>query len=165
MLEIATAIATFLILLFSGLTFWDQVLRTPSSDVGVDVLEREEPYSTSAANVLFRAPAIQVFNRGEMEAIITDAEGTGELIDIETGESFSPPGEGTFEVSFGSSIQQKRVAPGSNLQIKPGIDLNNLNEFPQEFLIQTSHQFDIQDNTQSYSLCTSDRFRFVHERG
>lgn len=162
MWEVARAFATLLILVFSGLSFWYQFVRTPRSDVGLEVISREKPYSTDSGGITFSGPAIQLYNRGDMEAIVETQEVSGELRDGETGEVFQPSGD-HFEVSFRRSTLEK-LSPGMTEQIKPLINIRHLDQFPADFKIHLSFRFEFRDSSDTYELSAEEGFKFENQR-
>jgi len=152
---------TILILIFTGLTFWYEVLRTPSSKVKMELIERKEPYSTTAANVTFRDQPLQLFNEGEMEAIIHGCNAeigifekdSGNLLDVE---------EENYSVSFGT--QRKSLNAGEGIRLKGSISLENLDKFPSEFRIYTKYIVNIQDNKNEYEIIDEHEFLVKNKR-
>ncbi len=90
MLEIVSAVATGLILFFSGLTFWYQFLRTPRSDIDIEFISRG-PISTNSGGITFSPVQVQFSNQGDMEGFVESLSVSTELIDPSTGEAFDPP--------------------------------------------------------------------------
>lgn len=166
MMEVVRTILSVLILVFSGLTFWHQFLRTPRSNVGMNIVGRDEPYTTKSANITFRGPPVQIYNRGDMEAIVAKAEVKGTLVEKGTGESFDPPQEDMFKVSIreGKIGSGGKLSPGRNTETHCSIVINSLSHYPPEFYIKLSYHFEIRDNNDTYELFATDSFKFVNQR-
>lgn len=161
MLDIIQAIGTAFILLFTGLTFWYEVLRTPHSDVGIEFIQRDEPYSTTSGNITFHGPPVQFNNMGEMDAILEEKEFCGELLNSSS-EPIELPESGRFEVSFRNK-SQTIVPSGSSMQLQPKIDIHGLPDFPDIFYIRIRFDGKIRDNKGTEEINASTKFQFVNE--
>jgi len=165
MLEIVSAVATGLILFFSGLTFWYQFLRTPRSDIDIEFISRG-PISTNSGGITFSPVQVQFSNQGDMEGFVESLSVSTELIDPSTGEAFDPPEEARFDTSIDSKdIGEKgRLTSGATDLASIRFDVRELDRFPEEFYVQASIKSSIRDNKRVYDRSTTGSFRFNHER-
>lgn len=162
MLDAIQVIGTGLILLFTGLTFWYQFIRTPRSDVGLEFIARDEPYSTNSGNISFHGPTVQIYNKGDMDAVLEEKNFSWNLRNS-SGEPFEPPENGSFGIS--SRNQGETVVPaGGNVQLKPKISVRGLVDYPEDFNIKIRFNGSIRDNVGTEEIDTFTEFQFVNER-
>lgn len=161
MLEVLSAVGTGLILLFSGLTFWYQFIRTPRSDVEMELIGRDA-YSTDSGGLTGHLLNLQFSNRGDMDAIVESIDVSTELVHPETGEAFEPPKNGRFNTPMKTrSIgEDGKLATGTTDKVGVKFDVRGLDEFPPEFDVKAFCEASIRDNTRVYDCSASDSFRF-----
>ncbi|QRV15062.1 hypothetical protein JMJ58_19475 [Haloterrigena salifodinae] len=166
MLEVLSAVGTLLILFFSGLTFWHQFLRTPRSDVGISATGRSEPYSTNAGKITFTPSAIQIFNEGDMEALVANADVSVELIDADSGEVIDIPSDSSVGIKIKESKIGKsgRLPVGINDRVSASMTISGVSNLPREFYISIFYELEIRDNIREYELSETSEFKFVNER-
>lgn len=166
MIDLIQIVISVFILIFSGLSFWYQFLRTPRSNIKVSVKEREKPYSTEADGITIHTPPIRLFNQGDMEAIVDNFDLEGKLINSKSSEEFPPPDENSFKLPLPKirSRGDDKIPPGGSVEWRPKIHLRNLSEFPDEFEIKLHYSISIRDNGRVYEMTPTSELRFQNLR-
>lgn len=145
MMDILTGIATLLILIFTAVTVWHQVIRTPRASIRVTLASNEKSYTPSSKRITFNGNRISVSNEGEMDAEIRIDSDFDILVN---NEPYQIPTDAEIEVR---SPKFGRIQPGKTIRQNSSIKTHFLDELPSHFTIEIEHTFKIKDNTGSKS--------------
>ncbi|MFC7199558.1 hypothetical protein [Halospeciosus flavus] len=163
-LETISAVGTLLILFFTGLTFWHQVIRTPRSEVSLSVKERSEPYSLGKSNHTFRAPTAQLSNSGKMVALIEDADASATFLDCQSREELDDEAlQSEIEVGISRLGRNTKLKSGSTRRDKASISIDDVTKLPPEFQIRVRYEYEIKDNIREYEKSIPTEFKFINE--
>ncbi len=165
MLEVLSAVGTLFILVFTGLTFWYQFIRTPRSDVEIEVIDRDS-YSTNSGGLTAHLVDVQFSNRGEMDAIVDSIDVSSELVHPSTGQTFEPPKDGKFNTTMRKNKIGKdgTLAAGTTDKVGTRFRVGGLGKYPPEFDVKMYYEATFRDNARVYDRSTSGSFRFNVER-
>ena len=159
MMDIFIGIATILILIFTAVTVWHQVIRTPRASIRVTLASNEKSYTPSSKKITFKGTRISVSNEGEMDAEIRVDSDFDILVN---NEPYGIPTDAEIEVrppKFG------RIRPGKTIRNNSSIKTHFLDKLPSHFTIEIEHTFEIKDNTGSEFQTFDEKVEVKNEFG